>query len=454
MKGYVPTPDSLVDKMVDRLFFGLPPKPTDFLLDPGCADGQFVAGVLRWCRLRKLPSPRIIGVELDPVRASQARERFKSEPCVEIVEADYLLSPSTQRYRYVIGNPPYVSLEHIGEKERAVYRAKFLSARGRFDLYMLFFEQALRQTLDEGRLVFVTPEKFIYVETAVPLRKLLARYQVEAIDLVAEDTFSDRTTYPSVTALAKTVASCPTSIRLRDGTTRSVRLPTDGTTWLPFLMGHDAVQDGMVALSAYCRRISAGIATGADGVFLLPANAVNGALRQFAYPALAGRDIALSQDTLPVPNRMLLVPYEPSGALLAETKLGALGTFLRKAENRQKLEMRTCTKNKPWYAFHDNCPLPHVRLPKILCKDIGERPKFWIDRTGAILPLHSLYYLVPNEGTDLDALCAWLNGPEAATWLTNHCQRAANGFMRLQSRVIRNLPVPAQLPIARIKKVA
>ena len=454
MKGYVPTPDSLVDSMVDRLFFGLSPKPTDFLLDPGCADGQFIAGVLRWCREHNAQPPKIVGVELNPAHVKKARERFKADACVEIIEADYLSSTSLSKFRYVIGNPPYVSLEHISEKDRALYRTKFLSARGRFDLYMLFFEQALGDMLDDGRMVFVTPEKFIYVETATALRKILARFQIEAIELVAEDTFCDHTTYPSITALQKSRVTSQTAIRLRDGTTRDVSLVTNGATWLPILMGHDASQDGMVPLSSYCRRISAGVATGADGVFLRPMGAVVGALSQFAYPALAGRDISLSQDGIPVPHKMLLVPYGPTGTLLPEQKLGALGAFLRKKENKEKLERRTCTKNKPWYAFHDSCPLPDIRLPKILCKDISERPKFWIDHSGSIFPLHSLYYIVPNAGIDIDALCAWLNGPEAATWLTNHCQRAANGFIRLQSRVVKHLPVPAQLSNKKIKRVA
>ncbi len=445
MKGYVPTPDALVDLMVDRLFTGMSPAATDFLLDPGCADGQFIAGVLRWCKAHKTHPPKIIGVELNPAHAKKARQRFKNESCVEIVNADYLSRASLPKFRFVIGNPPYVSLEHISEAERALYRIKYLSARGRFDLYMLFFEQALREMLDGGRLVFVTPEKFIYVETASPLRKLMAGFNLESIELVAEDTFSDHTTYPGITTLKNEPRGKATTIRLRNGDSRDVRLPTNGATWLPTVMGHEAVQEGRVALSTCCRRISAGIATGADGVFVQPADTVPGALRRFAHPALAGRDLSLSKERIPEPNKVLLLPYEPSGALMDERKLGPLGTFLRKEETRQKLEQRTCAKNKPWYAFHDNCPLPDIRMPKILCKDIGERPKFWIDRTGAILPLHSVYYIVPNDGIDINALAEWLNGSEAETWLINHCQRAANGFIRLQSRVMRHLPVPAHL---------
>ena len=306
----------------------------------------------------------------------------------------------------------------------------------------------------DGRLVFVTPEKFAYVESARYLREMLASFQVNAIDLIAEDTFCDHTTYPAVTTLTKNGAVKATAISLRDGTCRNVSLPSNGRTWMPILMGHDGVLDGMVELSDCCRRISAGIATGADGVFVQPVGTVPTALRRFAHPALAGRDISLSQESIPAANKMLLVPYDPAGALLAERKLGSLGAFLNKKENREKLEQRSCVQNKPWYAFHDSVPLPDMQMPKILCKDIGERPKFWVDRTGAILPLHSLYYMVPNDGVDIDALAAWLNGSEATTWLINHCQRAANGFIRLQSRVIKHLPVPSWLVNEELQRAA
>ncbi len=41
--------------------------------------------------------------------------------------------------------------------------------------------------------------------------------------------------------------------------------------------------------------------------------------------------------------------------------------------------------------------LPEMLRPKILFKDIGARPQFWVDWTGDIVPRHSVYYLVPRD---------------------------------------------------------
>jgi tRNA1(Val) A37 N6-methylase TrmN6 len=201
MNGYVLTPDHLVDKMVRLLFRDAPPKPTDWLLDPGCADGRFIAGVLRWCSAHDAAPPRMIGVEVDPSRAVAARERFRDERKVEIVVADYLTRDLGRKFRYVIGNPPYVPLEHISEAERLEYRRLYTAAFNRFDLYMLFFERGLADMERDGRLAFVTPEKFTYVESAGPLRRLMTTHQVEQIEMIAENAFPGHTTYPAVTVI-------------------------------------------------------------------------------------------------------------------------------------------------------------------------------------------------------------------------------------------------------------
>jgi hypothetical protein len=83
--------------------------------------------------------------------------------------------------------------------------------------------------------------------------------------------------------------------------------------------------------------------------------------------------------------------------------------------------------------------------PKIVFQDIAKTPRFWAERTGDVIPRHSVYYLVPADGVSFEALLAYLNTPTARAWLEGHCQRAAHGFLRLQSRVLRKLPVPTRV---------
>jgi len=435
--------------MISRLFERLAPGSTDRLLDPGCGEGAFIEGVLRWCKRHKTEPPEIVGIEQNPERAQIARDRFAGHESVNIITGDYLRSELGEGFEYIVGNPPYVNLMQMSEGERNYYRQRFKCAAGRFDLYLLFFERALSQLDDAGRLVFVTPEKWLYVATASPLRDLLAHETVEYLDFMPENSFPGRVTYPVVTSVRKGGQSRAVQVTDRDGAQFHAEVrPLGGRPWWGPIHGHQDSGSGALRLADVCSRISAGIATGADRVFVLPSHNLAPDLSAYAYPTISGRELEVNRSGISVPaaTSYMLAPYDEEGSLLEERDLGPLGRYLKGF--RAYLTRRTCAKRKPWYAFHDSFPLTELRKPKILCKDITSHPRFWIDYTGEILPRHSVYYLIPRDQEMLEPLVEWLNSNEAATWLQAHCHRAANGFLRLQSRVLERMPIPEGLATA------
>lgn len=442
MKGFVPTPSATVDLMVGRLFHRSAPDPDDAILDPGCGNGALIDGVVRWCTELKLAVPRIVGVERDPTLADTARSRFARYPSVRITTGDFLTTKPIG-YRYIIGNPPYVPITALAESERAAYRGRFESASGRFDLYLLFFEQALKCLEPGGRMVFITPEKFLYVESARALRRLLAEKRVAEIRFVDERTFGDLVTYPTITTVVNKGALRKTRIVHRDASAASVVLPASGGSWLPFVNGEHLSEHGLT-LGDICLRVSCGVATGADSVFVRRTKELDQELLAFAYPTLAGRELNLGQLGFKVQHSML-IPYSPKGRLLDEVALGALKTYLEFPARRSRLMRRTCVRRKPWYAFHETPPLPLILRPKIVCKDIAARPQFWVSTRRDLVPRHSVYYIVPKNPDAVEILCEYLNSAPAEKWLVSHCQRAANGFIRLQSHILKRLPIPPEV---------
>jgi adenine-specific DNA-methyltransferase len=439
-KGFVPTPAKTVDLMIDKLFRSRPLTPDSTVLDAGCGDGEFIDGVSRWCSVRGLPLPTIVGIEADAKRAQAAAMRFAGTDRVHILHQDFLRS-SDLRFDFVVGNPPYVPITGLGVAERDAYRCRYATAKGRFDLYLLFFEQAMELLKPGGTLVFITPEKFIYVDTARPLRDLLLRARVEELHFLGEDTFSGLITYPLVTTVSALAPTRSTQVILRSGTTTEIRLD-GGASWLPSILGHRHAPS-QFTLSDTCVRVSCGVATGADSVFVMRDDKIPSSLAPFARPTISGRQI---DEMVPLRTRSsILVPYDGSGRLLPEDQLEALGPFLAEPGRRARLLARTCVAHKPWYAFHENPPMREMLKPKLICKDITSTPFFVVDRTGDIVPRHSTYYVVPLDSVDLDELAEHVNSASSRDWLRANCQRAANGFLRLQSQVLKRLPVPANL---------
>lgn len=442
MKGHVPTPEELADRMVAKLFRGRPPKRGDTILYPGIGTGPFASAVHQFCNEHDVPEPEGVGIELDPERAQTARDRLQHTN-VRIEERDFLeRDGNLTGFQFVVGNPPYVPIEGLTENEKDRYRAQFDTAEGRFDLFVLFFERALNLLAEGGRLVFVTPEKFEYTETTASLRRLMTEYHVEEIEHLDEEAFENYITFPTITTIRNSGGE-ETRIVRRDGTQDTVVLPTDGRSWASTLRetGNETL-DSDVTLDDVTERISCGVATGADSVFVMDESDVPPQLEEWTYPTTSGKQLRLHDG--PHSDQVFVCPYGDDGRLATEDELGSFGDWAQM--HRERLEDRSCvTKNdRIWYAWHENPPMEDVLQPKIVCKDVAEKPKFWTDRNGDVVPRHSVYYMIPKDHVDLENLLHYLNSEAARAWIEAHAQKAHNDFYRLQSKVLKKLPVPEE----------
>lgn len=442
MKGHVPTPPSLADEMVAELFRGESPEASDQILYPGVGDGPFVLAVERYCAENGHPVPNGVGIDLDPNLLTEAASRL-DEANVELQNRDFLGSmDDLGEFRYIVGNPPYVPIEGLTEEEKERYKTRFESAVGRFDLYILFFEQAVKLLEEGGCLVFITPEKFEYVRTAEPLRRLLTTYHIEKIHHIREDAFTGKITFPTITSIINRKPGRTKVVR-RDGSTDSIKLPKDGSSWASLIREGEGqpIRSG-VTLGDVTERISPGVATGADSLFVQDREEVpQQLLGDWTYPTVSGKQLRVHDG--PDTDSMFICPYDENGRLPPEDELGEYGEWAELHRNR--LEDRHCVKKgKAWYGWHETPQLGDILQPKVLCKDITDEPEFWIDRTGNVVPRHTVYYIIPEEHLNIDDLLEYLNGPEAKAWLEANCQHASNGFYRLQTRVMEDLPVPEE----------
>lgn len=454
-EGKVETPHHISLHMVNKLFSGIHPTSASRVLDPGCGRGVFISTIIEWCRSNGCSIPEIIGVELDSTLAHEAREAFAGMSNIRIIEGDFLTMSDEVlgMFDYIIGNPPYISYEKIDPVLRSTYKRMFKVATGRFDIYMLFFEKALRLLKEGGRLVFITPEKYTYVLFARNLRKLLSKYLVEEVELLREDTFSGVLAYPAITVVRKVPAEsrARTLVKLRDGSVFNVALPRDGSPWLAEALRTrlPKTYERGPKLRDISLRISPGVATGRDDVFVIPKKLLPKELEKFAYPTIGGDELSFFKPGESIDynklNYVMLVPYDRSGRLLSKDHAKPLIEYLSKY--RPTLESRYVVRvrGKEWYAFHEDPPLMDILRPKILFPDIAREPSFYVDEEGLIIPRHSVYYLVPKTSVNMSRFVEYLNSNYVKEWLKAHCQRAANGYLRLQTHVVRNLPIPKDL---------
>jgi hypothetical protein len=392
--------------------------------------------------------PTGLGVETNPEHLTEARDRGLTH--VEFEERDFLADEMRDAgsFDYIVGNPPYVPIEGLSEDEKSRYKAEFSTAIERFDLYLLFFERSLNLLAVNGVLSFVTPEKFEYVDTAAPLRRLLTTddMRVEDVEHIDEDAFTGLVTFPCVTTVRRTnddATPRETHVKLRDGTTHTTTLPPDGSSWASQIRDADLEKmEAGVTLGDVTERVSPGLATGADNVFVVNADAVPDAVdKKWVRPTVSGSQ--LREFDGPYTDSAFVCPYKDDGSLADGDELDTTLDWLE--EHRERLEDRSCVeKGKKWYAWHEKPPMQDILQPKIVFRDIAKEPRFWPEDHGDVIPKHSVYYAVPHDSVPMDELIEYLNSPRARMWMEAHCQKAHNGYYRLQSRVLSNLPVPKE----------
>ncbi len=109
----------------------------------------------------------------------------------------------------VIGNPPYINamqlLKNVGERTKQYWKNKYYSAKGTYDIFVLFFEQALNVCKDGGFVSFITPNKYLSSPYGIALRELISKnYKlVKVLDLSKVKVFDDPSVYPIITIIQK-----------------------------------------------------------------------------------------------------------------------------------------------------------------------------------------------------------------------------------------------------------
>ncbi|MEX2164986.1 MAG: DNA methyltransferase [Sulfuricaulis sp.] len=110
-------------------------------------------------------------------------------------------------FHVVIGNPPYISAlamsKFQGEEVRDYWKSAYLTARGTYDIYVLFLEKALSLARKEGYVSFITPNKFLSAPYGEALRSfLLKKHCLESlIDFTRVPVFKDASVYPVISVI-------------------------------------------------------------------------------------------------------------------------------------------------------------------------------------------------------------------------------------------------------------
>jgi len=112
---------------------------------------------------------------------------------------------NVDKFDIVIGNPPYVDSEEMTRtlaKERELYANKFKSAKGNWDLFIVFCEQSLLLGKENSINSFIIPNKILAAKYSEEIRKIFkTKNIIEIRDYSRVKVFKEAAVYPIVYVL-------------------------------------------------------------------------------------------------------------------------------------------------------------------------------------------------------------------------------------------------------------
>ncbi len=189
------------------------------VLDPACGAGYFLtAAAARLATALAAVDPAggdaaawwshavdcLYGVDRDPVALNLTRYSLAlggaggPEPAPHLYCGDALtdLPPGWADFDLVLGNPPYLAHRAQATTAKAGRAARYRTARGQYDLSVLFIERGLELLRPGGVLGYLVPNGFMAADYGQPLRELLAGHS----SLLRLEDVSRSTAFPGAAA--------------------------------------------------------------------------------------------------------------------------------------------------------------------------------------------------------------------------------------------------------------
>jgi len=402
--------------------------------------------------------------------ASDARELADSW----IHTGDFLLTRHELSADLVVGNPPYIRIEDIPTPLLKAYREACPTMAGRSDVFIGFYEHGLDLLASGGRLAFICADRWMRNAYGRRLRQKIVNgpYAIEAVltmhDAPAFET--EVSAYPAVTVLRRSAqgsvvtglanekfdredaehfslwAAARQSEQLHRASVKAARLPRwhdhddswpEGSPqtleWLEELAATLPVLEDQASGT----RISIGVATGADAVYVRGQQDLPDVEDNRLLPLAMAADVKSGEFRWT--GHHLISPWEPT-ALADLSRYPKLAAYY--AAHQTALRGRNVAKRSAdrWYRTIDRVSYGLLGRPMLVMEDMKSQAHPVLVPAG-YYPHHNLYYVV-SDGWDLHALGGLLLSEVIEKQVAAYCVKMRGGTLRFQAQYLRRVRCP------------
>lgn len=382
----------------------------------------------------------------------------------------------------VIGNPPYVRIQEIEPNFASFLKSNYVSATGKFDIYVNFIEFGAKHLNSIGILSFINPNKFFNSTYGLGIRKLITNEKSiwKIIDFGDAQVFENATTYTCLIFISKkrneTLKYVSiysendfTLLHLGQLSFQSHKLQKGSDNWSFSTTNENSIWERfkkLATLKDYCNEIFQGLISGSDKLFFLEfvaendkfitaKSTINNMLfdfeKELCFRLLKGAEI--KRYSQPQNKFVAIFPYVLNDfgqtTLISEITLRTkypktyeyFSTFKRELSSRGSERM----EYESWYAMWCPRTLEKFTANKIITQVLASSANYTVDYTGKTLFVGGGnaggYGIIPKDENNLLFLLGLLNSRLLDFYLQKHSSRFRGGFYSYARRFIQNCPI-------------
>jgi adenine-specific DNA-methyltransferase len=433
------------------------------IFDPACGDGALLLAAGLALKKHGFTKIELTGFDVNGENLRNAATVIEEQFIAtnfDLIEGDFLEHSLSQRtngdlfkqsspmqFDAAIANPPYVRTQVLGA-ERAQELSKNFGLKGRLDLYHPFFIAINEMLTQSGVIGIVTSNRYMNIKSGKTIREYIANhYDLSHIFDFGDTKLFDAAVLPAVLFGTKKKAgysnSSPSLFTTIYESQQTTKLYTEVNNIIEAVSEEGIVHvaelnknyevkqgelkvlndsDGIWRLSSSTGdtwlnevdkntwhtfqeigKIRVGVKTTADKVFIKKASEDWEGDRPELLRNLTTHHIARKfAPTIPEGTKEILYTHEVKGGKRAAVMLDQHPISLKYLEShKEQLESRkyVIDSGRNWYEIWVPQDPGQWEKPKLVMRDISEKPCFWMDLSGTIVN-GDCYWLAAEENNE------------------------------------------------------
>ena len=185
------TPDDISKIMASKL------KTSGNILEPSVGSGN----LLKYINLKNYDSIDVYEIKKEYL------DKIPNNKNINTYNCDFIKKQIDTKYDNIIMNSPYIKMQDLSMDYRTYLKKNFdILKNGIIDIYYAFIIKCLKLLKNDGILVAITPNSYLYNKSSLDLRKYLFdnSYIKEIIDFNDKKVFPNVSVYCCITIFTKT----------------------------------------------------------------------------------------------------------------------------------------------------------------------------------------------------------------------------------------------------------